>query len=135
MQPALASIARSIRALGKVPSRAAPKAADAIRGLLDEQFAAQVGPYGAAWAPHSEATVKRWGEHAILDLSGALKSLDVRPSGGAGITVTLGAPYGQFHQTGTSRMPARPILPYAGLPAKWSAAIKDACSEAFGEAT
>lgn len=134
MQPALASIARSIKALSRVPSKAASQAAGDIKGLIAEQFAGEADPYGNAWASHSGATVKRWGEHAILDLSGAMKSIDVRPSSGAGITVTLGADYGRFHQTGTRNMPRRAVLPYAGLPARWSDAIRAACEDAFGEA-
>ena len=128
MDPALASFARSIRALGKVPSRAAAEAAGSIKALIASQFEAQTNPYGKAWAPHADSTVRRWGVHPILDLTGALKAVEVQPSGGAGITITLGAPYGVYHQT------TRPILPFAGLPASWSAAIKEACSNAFGEA-
>ena len=134
MHPALASFSRSLRALSRIPSRAAGDASDSIKSLIAEQFAAEADPYGNAWAPHAESTVKRWGEHAILDLTGELKSFSVRPSGGAGITVTLGADWGRFHQTGTRNMPRRAVLPYAGLPARWSDAIRAACSNAFGEA-
>lgn len=128
---ALHSYARTLRRLASVPSRMAGPAADRISDLLDEQFAAQSDPYGNAWEPHAEATVARWGEHPVLELTGALRgSVDVQPMGGAGIAITLDD-VAQFHQTGTSRMPARPVLPYAGLPAAWDDALSQAAAETF----
>jgi phage gpG-like protein len=51
---------------------------------------------------------------------------------GAGISITIDAEYAQFHQTGTARMPARPILPDGDtMPDEWERAIDDAMENAF----
>lgn len=128
---ALHSYARSLRRLAQVPSQMAAPAAERISDLIDDQFSSGTDPYGAAWEAHAPATVARWGEHPVLELSGALRgSVDVQPMGGAGIAVTLDE-VGQFHQTGTARMPARPILPVAGLPPSWEDALSQAAAETF----
>jgi hypothetical protein len=128
---ALASIKRAVNALSRVPSRVASDGAESIKALIAEQFATQTDPYGTPWAPHQPETLRRWGEHPVLNLTGALSAVDVAPMRGAGIAVTLGAPYGAFHQVGTRWMPARPILPVAGLPSAWSRALSDAADAAF----
>jgi len=61
-------------------------------------------------------------------------SVRVAPTPGAGVAITIDDP-AKFHQTGTVNMVARPILPYGGFPAPWNAAIKQAASEQFREAT
>lgn len=130
---ALRSIARSVRALSRVPSQMAKGASADIRRLLFEQFAAQTDAYGAAWAPHAESTIKRWGEHPIGDLTGAMMNIDVSPRAGAGIVVTLGAPWSGFFHGGTRYMPARPILPTRGLPPSWVAALRGQAEKTFRE--
>jgi len=131
---ALASIMRAIHELNKVPSQAARQASSEIQTLIEGQFASQADPYGNAWAPHAKETIRRWGPHPILTLTGAMGQVSVTPRAGAGITVTLGADYSQFHQTGTANMPARPILPNRGLPESWQNAIENAANEAFERA-
>lgn len=129
---ALQRIMRAVRQLSRVPSRVAQEASGDVRRLLFEQIAAQTDPYGAAWAPHKESTLKRWGEHPVLDLTGdMIGGIDVAPSAGAGINITLGEKYSAFHQTGTRYMPARPILPDRGIPESWVSAIREASSNAF----
>lgn len=115
--------------LKRLPQEAAPAVADAINGLLSEQFAGSHDPHGKAWAEHAESTIDRWGEHAILMLTGNLEANTRAVPGTRGVDIKS-APVGRFHQTGTRRMPARPILPYQSkLPPTWLAAIKRAVSE------
>jgi hypothetical protein len=128
-------LADRVRDLAKVPSRAAAPVAKAIKGLIAEEFEAQADPYGNAWQPHADATVERWGEHPILDLTGNMRGgIDVSPMRPAGVAVTIPHP-GAPHQTGWSGPqgsgPARPILPGGTMPARWREAIRAEVSEAF----
>lgn len=126
---ALQTVIKSVRALARVPAKAATEASRSIRTLVAEQIDAQTDPYGTPWAPHSEATKKRWPSHPILVLTGnMLGNLEVKPMAGSGISVTMGgADYAAFHQIGTTNMPARPVLPgVRGLPPSWSQAISQA---------
>ena len=133
---ALAKMRKSLAQMSKVPSRAATAAVTEIQSHVNAQFAGGFDPYGNAWAGHSSATVARWGEHPVLDLSGDLAGgVTVAPTRGSGIKVSVDAPYGVFHQIGTSNMPARVILPdNRGLPDQWRRSIADACEKAFKEA-
>ncbi len=129
---ALNRIAKSLRQLSRVPSQAASGAAPEIRKLLVQQFLTGTDPYGGRWASLSQATLDKGRSPPPLTDSGAMATLDVQPSQGAGITITLGADYSRFHQTGTRYMPARPILPdQRGLPATWRRAIQDAADRSF----
>lgn len=53
------------------PEGASDKVTSAIRQRIERQFATS-GEGG--WAGHSAATVERWGEHAVLRLTGALQA-------------------------------------------------------------
>lgn len=130
---ALRKIRRAVNRLAEVPSRVARDGASEIKALIGQQFAAQTDAYGRPWAQHEPATVERWGAHAILNLTGALADVDVKPLAGAGIGITLGAKYGAFHQVGTARMVARPILPDGPLPDSWRAALAGAGASAFDD--
>lgn len=126
---------QSIRRLSTVPAKVAEKGAERIADLIDQQFASGTDAYGGAWAPHKESTVRRWGEHGILELTGATRGeVDVHPMGGSGIAIELGD-LAALHQNGTSRMPARPILPRGAFPATWRDALEQAAAESFADAT
>lgn len=129
----LRKLAANMRKLAKVPSRASRAASEKIAEAIQEQFDAGVDPYGEPWAPLAPSTLERKRGPGILDETGAMReSIEVSPMAGAGIKVTVGTDYAQFHQTGTSRMPARKILPdESGLPDTWERAIEDAVDEAF----
>lgn len=133
---ALAKMRKSLAQMQRVPSRAATAATKEIQAHVDAQFSAGIDPYGNAWEGHADATVKRWGEHPILDLTGELAGgVTVSPSRGSGIKATIDEEYGVFHQIGTANMPARVILPDGrGLPDTWRRSIADACDKAFSEA-
>lgn len=131
---ALRGFEQSIRRLARVPAKVAMKGAEAIAEQIDQQFAAGTDAYGNAWTPHKPATVKRWGEHPILELTGGLRGeVDVHPMAGSGIAIELGE-LASLHQNGTSQMAARPILPTGTLPATWREALEQAAAESFEEA-
>jgi hypothetical protein len=130
----MGDLAKRIKDLAKVPSRAAAQASENVAELVEEEFRDQADPYGNAWKPHAPATVERWGEHPILDLTGAMReSVVVRPMAGAGISITLDHPAAP-HQTGWSGSqgsgPARPILPARAMPPRWREAIESAVEDA-----
>lgn len=130
----LGKLVDNLGRLASVPSQVAADASERIAGLIAQEFEAQADPYGDAWADHTEGTVKRWGEHEILDLSGGMRgSVDVRPMRGAGIAITIDDVAG-FHQGGTVDMVARPVLPSDDMPPLWEEALEAAGNARFAEA-
>lgn len=131
-----ADLAARLGELAQVPSRiAGPVAAD-INDALQEEFEGEHDPYGRPWAKLAESTVRRKGHDQILYETGALQNNTVaRPTRGAGIEITS-LPYGEYHQDGTSRMPARKILPDGAnaLPPEWQESIDRNTEQAFRKA-
>ena len=126
---ALANVRRSLAQLARVPSAASSGAAGAIQALIGEQFARGTDPYGAGWQALAESTVRRkGGDDRILIRTGDMMSgVSVQPMSGAGISITFEQDYSAYHQVGTGRMPARPVLPdQRGLPDSWREAIAEA---------
>lgn len=122
----------NLRKLSDVPDAAAPDAAKAITVELKAEYSAGKDPYGKSWAPLRPSTLAKGRTPPPLTdkgkLSGGTEAKAVR---GQGIVVTVGEPYGYYHQKGTSRMVARPILPYGGMPKAWGAAIRAAITAAI----
>lgn len=136
---ALGQLANNIGKLATVPSRAARDASAGIARLIDQQFANGTDPYGKPWKPLAQSTRDRGRfPPPLTDTRDMRDSVAVKPSAGAGITVTIGAPYAGFHQTGAPRanMPARKILPEGPMPKPWQAALAKAVynlvTDAFG---
>lgn len=125
----LALLKANIAKLAKVPSQASKEAAKGIDTLLLSQFVAGRDPYGRAWKPK-----KRGGGSPLVRTGALAASARAKPASGSGIKLGPLVSYGQFHQTGTRRMVARPILPYGGLPAKWNTVIKKAVENAIKRA-
>ncbi len=118
--------------LAQVPSRAAAEAATEITKELKKEFADGKDPYGKPWAPLKPSTIKSGRKPPPLTAGGTLRDgTEAKPMAGAGIQVTVGAPYGVFHQTGTSKMAARKILPEKSFPKAWTTAIVNAVKRAF----
>lgn len=82
-------------------------------------FAEGVDPEGEAWAPLK----KRVG--MILRDSGQLGRFRRTRSDAGGFTVATAASYGIYHQTGTSRMPARKMVPEGTLPERYRRAFEE----------
>ncbi len=118
--------------LAQIPSRITAPVATAINAELHRQFEDGVDPYGRPWAKLADSTVARKGHDTILVDDGALATeTRALPMGGAGIELVSNE-VGGYHQSGTSRMPRRPILPDgSSLPKAWQAAIAEEYAAAF----
>jgi len=73
---------------------------------MKNHFDTETAPDGYAWAPHAESTTLRWGEHKILNLTGALEGAATAPyafpiDGHDLFFSTAGLPfYGMIQETG-----------------------------------
>ena len=118
--------------LAEVPSQAASAASVQITKSLRAQFVNGVDPYGKPWAALRPSTLRSGRRPPPLTDSGKLAAgTGAKPMGRAGISLTVGAPYGVFHQTGTKNMAKRRILPDGAMPKAWSAILKQAASDAI----
>ncbi len=121
--------------LSRVPAQTASAVSKSIAAQINAQFDSGQDPYGRKWAALRPATLRRGRRPPPLTDTGAMRdSVRVSPAPGAGVTITIGAEYARFHQTGTVNMAQRPILPHGGFPRGWSGAIQEAASAQFKEA-
>lgn len=74
-------------------------------------------PYGNRWA------ALKSGRPSFLRETGTLEATRLWESGDNWARVTFGASYAPFHQSGTSRMPQRQLIPQDGLPGAWASPI------------
>lgn len=121
----LGTLIARIEELGSSAEEAARLSAERLGYVIEEdQFAPGVDPYGRRWAP-----LKRGGA-SHLTKTGAMRASVKATASGNTVTTTVDSP-AQFHQHGTSRMPARQVLPEAGnaLPEKYQATIEQAARE------
>ncbi len=103
---------------GNSPALAA--VADDLRGMIAEQFATEGAAGGTPWTPLAASTLRksRHVRSGILNLTGALRRSLTDPAapghveeiGGGQLLFGTDLAFAGFHQTGTRRMPARPIL-------------------------
>ena len=145
MISSLEELASAAEALSRIPELAAKGAADEIRAAIQEEFTAGQDPYGKPWQAVTEATMQSRrvtvaDDTPLTDTHGLRDSLNVYVrQDGAGVALEIGIPGHPAapHQTGWAGRqgsgPARPILPYAELPATWELAIEDATTAAIEE--
>lgn len=131
----LTATINALKQLSRVPARVAAIAAPRIKARMKRDTRAQMNPYGQAYAPHLPATVRRWGKHPILNLSGdGIASLDARPAAGAGITVTADE-HMRFTQGGTVHQEKRTVMPdNPSLPSSWRGILERSAADAMREA-
>ncbi len=124
----------ALNGLAGVPSRVAAVAAPELTEQMQADARAQRNPYGQAFEGHAEATVRRWGQHPILDLTGGgIDSLKAEPKGGAGIEVTADE-HMRFAQGGTIFEPVRAVLPNnPTLPQSWREILSQARDKVMAE--
>lgn len=123
----LQSTIRGLRALASVPARAAAAASVEIKSEIEKSFSSNTDPYGKPWPAHAPATVRRWGRHPLLRLTGAgLASIDVRPQRGSGIAISVDSDGLMYAQSGTSNEPRRRWLPDDRMPRTWRLALERA---------
>jgi hypothetical protein len=116
-----AQIAR-LQAVGDLPRRAAPAAAEAVEDELRRQIRAGVDPQGASWKPREEDGGK--------PLRNAAQALAVVPIGTT-VLARLKGPEARHHKGTAKGGTIRRILPVSGLPLPWARAIKRALVEEF----
>lgn len=123
----LTATINALKQLSRVPSQVAAVAAPELTEQMQADAHAEHNPYGQDFAPHQPATVKRWGAHAILNLSGdGIGSLKAAPMGGAGIEITADE-HMRFSQGGTVNEPVRATIPNnPSLPTAWREILNDA---------
>lgn len=128
MSSGLAELQRlraQLRELPGVRARVVKRAVPQIAALVDAQFAGQHDPYGVPWAAHAPETIRRWGSHPVLTLSGAMHGGAQVTSTSDAITVRVDSP-AHFHQGGTANMTARPVVPDSrGVPPTWITVLTD----------
>lgn len=122
------AIADVVRRVGQMPELVAERAAPKIADLLEQQAESGTDPYGVPWAPLRDGT------RSYLYDSGAMREGTDAVSAGTQIIASSPTP-AEFHQGGTRRMPARPVLPNdgSGLPLSWELAIEQAERELEAE--
>lgn len=86
--------------------------ADQTEDVFDRQ---QDPETGQAWAALSASTIEQrqkqnYWPGMILQRTGQMAASVVPASGADFASLTIGAPYAFWHQVGTGRMPARPLL-------------------------
>lgn len=92
--------------------------ADDFRAVIERQFESEGRAGGTPWAPRRDILQRTPTTQPLLVRTGALRDSFIRPGAAGHVeeitdqTLTLGSrlPYAIFHQTGTRRMPARPII-------------------------
>lgn len=94
----------------------------ADRKLQDTQSAGQ-NPYGATWEP------LKTGEPSFLRKTNDLESSRNWESSRKSAKIGFGAHYAKFHQSGTSKMPRRRLVPDEGLPGDWEDEVNDLAEE------
>ncbi len=118
--------------LASVPSQVSSVAAPRITQQMQSDTRSAVDPYKRAYAPHMPATIKRWGPHPLLDLSGTgIDSLKAEPMAGAGIQVTADD-HMTFTQAGTPTQEVRAVMPNnSQLPASWNRILEESATDAI----
>lgn len=112
-----------------------PKLVPLFVGWMRRQFDTEGGFGGQRWAPLAFSTVQykagRGLRPNILQATGAMKQAASRPSRTAtprSLTLTISDPKLGFHQEGTSRMPARPLI-FDRLPVVAQLEVEQAATE------
>ncbi len=123
--------------LAAVAPRVAELAAPVIASAVEAEYANGRDPYGQPWAPLRPATLRKGRRPPPLTDMGLMRgrtTVRANVNGRPGIAVSLPLRPGAFHQAGTSRMVARQVLPYRGIPRMWADALRSAALQAMREA-
>ena len=131
---------KRIAKLAGAAEQVARESAEPIAEHIRTQWREGYGPAGRKWEELAASTLKRnqpRRQQSPLLFTGAMFDSLTATVDGKQITFHVSPTYASFHQSGTSRMPARPIFPAAGaqVPPRWSAILRDAAKRAIEEAT
>jgi hypothetical protein len=112
-----------------------PKVVPLFVGWMRRQFDSEGGFGGAPWSPLAFSTVARKAALGlrpnILQATGAMKDAASRPSRIAtarSLTLMISDPKLGYHQDGTDRMPARPLI-FERLPGGARNELEDAAAD------
>jgi hypothetical protein len=113
----LAAAGRYRSAAERSPAEEPEIVAPVVDALLSESYDRRQTPEGQRWAPRVPPT----GTWPLLEKTGAMRASQlVMPVPGA-VSMSYAGP-AQYHQDGTPRMAARPLLPKV-YPPTWAARI------------
>lgn len=120
-------------------SPALRRIADDFRAMMARQFATEGWAEGTPWAERAPSTLRRRrASTSILYETGALLRSLTEPGAAGhveeleGYSLTLGSrlPYARYHQTGTRRMPARPLIVLSGARVeRWTEIVRRSLEE------
>jgi phage gpG-like protein len=129
VQPRFAPGPRRLRELqrGDIRRAAATAIEAALTNLVDERFQDRAAPNGTPWAPRKPPT----GSWPILEKTGRMRRSFKVVATAAQVKVLNDTEYLKFHQTGTSKMVARPVLPTGDMPPEWDRRVDAAVSNAI----
>lgn len=103
-------------------------AAGAVEKVVEAEYTEGKGPDGKPWAAKADGTPSH------LQKSGAMRSGSQVVPGVKGVTVRIPKP-GGFHQGGTVKMDARPLVPEGEqLPPQWEQPVAAAVQGAIAKA-
>ncbi|HEU4408114.1 MAG TPA: phage virion morphogenesis protein [Polyangiaceae bacterium] len=122
----LVRLSAELKRLGPKAVRAVGKAFEGeLVTLVQLGFRKGRAPDGSAWAP-----LQARDGQPLRDTGRLMNSFTAKASGSV-VKVGTNTPYAPYHQEGTSRMPARPMLPDGDdLPAPWQQSLDEAADEA-----
>jgi len=143
------SVSRALAALQAALGENAPalrEIAEDFREMVAQQFASEGRAEQTPWPPRklaggaarARSARPRPADGPLLVRSGALRASLIGPSAPEHLeeadqrTLTLGSrlPYAMFHQTGTRRLPARPLLVLSDERARrWTGIVRGALEE------
>lgn len=84
-----------------------------LESNVNVRFDTKTAPDGSAWAPWSETTAAARAEEGrgtLLEYTGRMRDSLAYEATATSVEVGFGVPYAVYHEVGTSRMPARPVL-------------------------
>lgn len=121
----------------KLQTRINKETAKAIEVELRKQYETGTDPDGNPYSPLAPSTLARGRTPPPLTDKGIMKANTKVFSTPKGWRIDVKRPgknpnVPKFHQDGTAKMPARPIVPPAGkVPARWATVIQQVCLTAI----
>ena len=125
---ALARFANSLENADRVMPKISATVAEEMRNMTLTSFASNAGPNDVMWQGR-----KSGGGSKLLVKTGAMRGSLKASNSRTTATIAYGTGYAQFHNTGTSRMVQRLLVPKGTIPPKWIAAFNTVVADALEE--
>lgn len=130
---ALAALRQALKGAKGTVTDIVRESSKRVDALVEDEFARGADPYGRAWAPLAPSTLARGRTPPPLTATGTMRGSRVVVP--VGLTTKIRLPFpAAYHQTGTPRMPARPIVPDGGTPERWEFAVETAATDTIAKA-